>query len=72
MNMNLLLRVQNKMFCGDGRESSSSVHFWLECAVLRHFLRFLAFFFIIIYFFLYEEVNIYEEIGKSMRQFALY
>lgn len=71
MNRKCLLMAQYIMFCGLWVKSGSLVHLTGKMAFLRRFPLFLVIYFIIHYLYIYEEVNIYELHGDSMRQFAL-
>lgn len=66
------------MFC---TKHSANVHSGEKCftssfsgnlAILSRFLRVLQTYFIIIYLYIYEVVNIDEQHGNSMRYFVLY
>lgn len=71
MNMKSLLLAQYIMFCGMWVKSASLVHWIGKTAFLRIFSAFLVIYFIIYYLYINEEVNIYEQYGDSMCQFAL-
>ena len=78
MNMKCCWRGVDRMFCtkhsanGLSGEKCFTSSFWGKMAILSRFSIVLQTYFIIIYLYIYEVVNIDEQHGNSMRHFVLY